>query len=179
MRTLVIYYSKTGSTQKYAEEIAQALKADIVPFKKFNKKMIGQYDTFIFGARVMGSRICKADQFLMNYELMKDKNIIMFAVGMSVVTSETRKGLISGNLLDMYHIRFYQLRGSFNYENLSFIDKLIMNNSFRLIAHDPNASVDQKSLLSLKETPIIVYDSDGVNKIINIARKIETEVPQA
>ncbi len=179
MRTLVLYYSKSGNTQKYAEDIASALKCDVLPFKKFKKQMIDEYDTIIFGSRVMGSRIQKLDDFLLNYDLMKEKNVIIFAVGMSLVTKEARANLISGNLLDLYHVRFYQLRGSFDYSKLSFVDRFLMNNSLRIIANDPEASADQKMLLTIKENPIIVYDQEGVDRIISVVRKIDTVVAEA
>ncbi|MCR5348805.1 MAG: flavodoxin domain-containing protein [Bacilli bacterium] len=178
MRTLILYYSKTGNTQKYAEDIAEALKCDVLPFKKFKKKMIDDYDTIIFGSRVMGTRIQKLDPFLAMYDLMKEKNIIIFAVGMSVVTKTTREDLIKGNLLDMYHVRFYQLRGSFDYSKLGFVERILMDNSFRLIQKDPDSKPDQEALLALKENPIVVYDQAGVDRIISVVRKIDTVVPE-
>lgn len=179
MRTLVLYYSKTGNTQKYAEDIAAALKCDLLPFKKFKKKMIADYDTIVFGSRVMGGRIQKIDEFLSNYDLMEGKNIILFAVGMSLVTPESRKNLISGNLLDLYHIRFYQFRGSFDFNKLSFFERFMMNNSLRMIQSNPENYPNQQSLLAIKETPITFYDEAAVNKVISIVRKIDTVVAEA
>ena len=49
MRTLVLYFSKTGNTKKYAEEIAMATHADLLPAPKFKPKMIKDYDTIVFG----------------------------------------------------------------------------------------------------------------------------------
>ena len=73
MRTLILYQSKTGNTQKYAEEIAQAIKGDIMPLKKFKAKMIPSYDTIVFGGWVMANKIHGVDDFLAHYEEMKDK----------------------------------------------------------------------------------------------------------
>ena len=179
MRTLILYYSKTGHTKKYAEDIAAALKCDVLPLKKLKKKMIADYDTIIFGSRVMGGRISKVDEFLSNYDLMAEKNVIMFAVGMSLATPESRKTLISNNLLDLYHIRFYQFRGSFDFNELSFFERFMLNNSLRMIENDPNATADQKTLLSIRETPINYYDEAAVNKVISIVRKLESEVTEA
>ena len=175
MRTVILYYSKTGNTQKYAEDIAASLKCDVMPFKNFKKKMIDDYDTIIFGSRVMGSRIQKVDQFLSMYDLMEGKNVILFAVGMSLVSKQSREDLIKGNLLDLYHIRFYQLRGSFDYQKLGFVEKLLMSNSLRMIARDQN-NVDQQALLTIKENPIVCYDQSGVDKIISVVRKINTVI---
>lgn len=178
MRTLIVYYSKTGNTQKYAEDIGQSLKADVIPIKKFKKKMIDEYDNIIFGGRVMASRIQKLDDFLANYDLMKEKNVIIFAVGMSLVSKQSRADLISGNLLDMYHVRFYQLRGSFDYSKLPFIERMLMGHSIRMIENDPDATPEQKTMLTIKDHPIEYYDYDGVNRIISVVRKLDTVVPE-
>lgn len=178
MRTVILYYSKTGNTKKYAEDIAAALKCDVMPLNKFKAKMIPDYDTIVFGSRVIGTKIQKADDFLAMYDAMEGKNIIMFAVGMSLVSKEARLNLISNNILDLYHIRFYQLRGSFDYEKLGMVEKLLMSNSLRMIANDPNATVDQKMLLNIKENPLQCYDDVGVNKIISVVRKLATEMPE-
>ena len=90
MRTVILYYSKTGNTKKYAEDIAAALKCDVMPLNKFKAKMIPDYDTIVFGSRVIGTKIQKADDFLAMYDAMEGKNIIMFAVGMSLVSKEAR-----------------------------------------------------------------------------------------
>ena len=172
MKTLVLYQTSTGSTKKYAEEIAQSVKADILPAKKFKKKLIPQYDTIVFGGWVMGGKIKGIDEFLSLWDLMSDKNVIVFSVGMSLPTKQARTDMISGNLLDMYHLRFYMLRGSFEYNKLKFPYKLLFANSLRMIARDENASADQKALLTVKETPIIVHDDEGINKIVSIINRL-------
>ena len=178
MRTLIIYYSKTGNAEKYAKDIGKAINADVIPFKKYKVKMARDYDTIVFGSRVIGTRIQKIDEFLRDYEQIEDKNVIIFSVGMSIVTKETRLNMISANLLDMYHIRYYQLRGSFDYQKLSGIEKFMFSNSLRMIAHDPNASADQKMLLEIKERPIECYDRAGIERIITVLNKISA-TPEA
>ena len=172
MKTLVLYKTSTGSTKKYAEEIASSVKADILPIKKFKKKMIPEYDTIVFGGWVMGSKIKGIDEFLSLWEEMKEKNVIVFSVGMSLPTKQARADLISANLLDMYHLRFYMLRGNFDYQNLKFPYKLLFANSLRMIEKDENASADQKALLSVKTTPIYYHDDEGISKIISIVNRL-------
>ncbi len=176
MRTLVLYVSKTGNTLKYAEEIAHAVHADLLPARKFKPKMIAEYDTIIFGGWVMGNQIRGLDKFLVHYPQMKEKNILIFSCGMSMVTQQTRADMISSNILDLYHVRYYQLRGSFDYQKLGPIQKLLMNNSLRMVANDPNASADQQALLAIKDNPIHYYDTEGVNKIISVLHRLETVV---
>lgn len=174
MRTIILYYSKNGNTQKYAEDIAAALQCEAMPIKKFKRKMIQDYDTIVFGSRVLGGRIDKVDGFLAMYEDMKDKNIILFSVGMSFPSKEGRAQLIESNLLDLYHVRFYQLRGSFNFEKLGFVEKMLLNNSIRMMARNPEYGASASMLSTVKDHPIEYYDREGVDKIISIVRKVNT-----
>ena len=176
MRTIILYYSKTGNTKKYAEDIANALQCEAMPIKKFKKKMIADYDTIVFGSRVRGGSIDKVDSLLAMYEDMRDKNVILFSVGMSFPSKEGREELIKSNLLDLYHVRYYQLRGSFDFNKLGFLDKFIMNNSLRMMARSPEHSATASMLSTVKERPIEYYDREGVDKIISIVRKVNTVI---
>ena len=176
MRTIILYQSKTGNTQKYAEDIAAALKCEAMPIKKFKKKTISDYDTIIFGGRIVGGRIDKAEDFLSMYEDMKDKNVIIFSVGMSETSKEGRNALIQSNLLDLFHVRYYQLRGSFDFEKLGFVEKMLLNNSFRMAARSGQNGLDSTTANWIKEHPVQFYDHAGVDKIISIVRKLETVV---
>ena len=175
MRTLVLYTSKTGNTQKYAEDLASAVKADVLPFKKFKKKMIDSYDCIVYGGYVMGEKIQGIDEFLRHYELMKEKEVIIFSCGMSFVTKETRAHMIDANILDLYHVRYYQLRGSFDFNKLGPVQKFLMNHSLRMIANSEDASADQRALLTLKETPLTYYDQAGIDRMVSVINKIAAE----
>lgn len=172
MKTLVIYESKYGSTQKYAEEIAKRVEGDILPFKKVKfKKAIGEYDIIVFGAYTRGGKVAKIDEFLQNWSLMEGKAVIIFACGMSIPTAESRKELIETNVLNDYHLRFYQLRGRFNYSELRFPDNLIFNQSIKIVEQqDPSKATD---LEYIKSNPIEVYDQEKVDYIVSVIQKIK------
>ena len=178
MRTLIIYYTKTGNAEKYANDIGRAVNADVIPFKKFKKKMIKDYDTIVFGGRVIGNRIQKLDEFLRDYDEMEGKNVILFSVGMSIVTKDTRLAMISSNLLDMYHVRYYQLRGSFDFQKLGPIEKMLFNHSLNIMARDPDAAGQSAMLEQIKQTPIEFYDQEGVSRIISVINKLSV-IPEA
>ena len=58
MRTLIVYESQSGSTKKYAEDIAKAVSADLLPLKKFKAKIIPDYDCIVFGGWVERTCLC-------------------------------------------------------------------------------------------------------------------------
>lgn len=177
MKTLVLYNSKTGSTKKYAEDIAQMVDGDVYPLKKANlKKIIDNYDIIVFGGWVKGSQIQGINDFLIHWDLMEKKNVIVFSCGMSFPTAEGRKNLIDSNVLDLYHLRFYQLQGNFEYKKLDLVNKFLISNSLRMMQKDEQYASSARSLAEIKENPLIVYDQKGVDKIVNVIKRLEKEV---
>lgn len=172
MRTLILYTSKTGNTKKYAEDIAQAVNGDVFPLKKYKWKDAGDYDSIVFGGWVMGGKIQGIDDFLSHYDEISDKNILVFSSGMGFVTSESRDRLISGNVLDIYHIRYYQLRGSFDYSKLHFPYNFMINTSLRALRKDPDSAQDLSMVENLKETPLEFYDQQGIDRIISVLHRL-------
>lgn len=172
MRTLILYTSKTGSTKKYAEDIAQAVNGDVFPLKKYKWKDVGDYDSIVFGGWVMGGKIQGIDDFLSHYDEISDKSILVFSSGMGFVTSESRDRLISGNVLDIYHIRYYQLRGSFDYSKLHFPYNFMINTSLRALRKDPDSAQDLSMVENLKETPLEFYDQQGIDRIISVLHRL-------
>ena len=180
MKTIVLYESKRGSTQAYAEDIAKAIGAEAVPLKKFKWKTLEEYDCVVFGGWTKGTVIVGVDSFLSHWHEMEKKNVIIFSVGLSPSNKEVRDAMISANLLDMYHLRYYLLQGKFDYQTLSFVEKMLIKTSVNRLQNDPNYDeLHKASMMRLLDTPINVYDTEGVNKVIRIINKISTEIPQA
>ena len=179
MKKLILYKSNYGSTQKYAEDVGVAVGADVIPLKKFKWKALDQYDIIVFGGWVLGGNIQGVNDFLSHWDEMKDRNVIIFAVGMGFPNAETRNNLINQNVLDLYHIRFYQFQGSFHFDRLNFLHKTIMKTSLARIARKPDATEADQSILSILENPIEVYDQAKVDRLVEVIEKIEAEDNQA
>ena len=175
MRTLVIYESQSGNTKRYAEDIAKAVSADILPRKKFRAKMIKNYDVIVFGGWVRGTQIVGLNDFLAFYDDMDGKDIIIFSVGMSMATPEMRKNLISSNILDLYHVRYYAFQGGFDFSKLNWKNKFLFNTAIRQIENDPNATADMKMASYVKDHPINYYDEAKVNRVIEVINKLSLE----
>ena len=172
MKTLVLYTSNTGSTQRYAENLASALNADCFPLKKFKWKKIDEYGLIIYGGWVQGGKIKGVSDFLAHYDDLETKNVIIFSSGMVVPSKEGRAVIIDSNILDVYHVRYYQLRGSFDLRKLNFLQRAMIKMYFQQIENDPNANVGYKNLLEFLDEPLDCYDREGVDKILAISRKI-------
>lgn len=177
MKTLVLYTSKTGNTKKYAEDLAKAVDGDVYPLGKFKPKKWVDYDTIVFGGWIMGGTIQGLNKFLQSYDLIEDKNVIVFADGMGLPDANTRAQLIDTNVLYTYHIRFYQLRGSFSFQKLSPLYRFLMNSSMSAMLKDPSQSETSSALEYFKEHPLEYYDQPMIDKMTKVIRSLAIEVP--
>lgn len=174
MKTLVIYESKYGSTEKYASEIARRVGADIFPFKKFKWKNIDQYEIVVFGSYIRGGNINKVNDFLYHWNELEGKAVLIFANGMGQPTKESRENLIEQNVLGDYHLRFYQFRGSFDFSKLKFPDNIMFNQSIKMMQSHPELGGNATDLAWLKDNPIEVYDSEKIERVVEVIEKIKT-----
>lgn len=128
MKTAVIYKSKTGFTKKYAEWIAEDLSADIFDVTKVNIKMLTTYDTIVYGGSLYAVGIIGIKLITKNFYKLKGKNILVFATGASPSKDEVISEVINKNftLEQQKYIRFFYLRGGFNYNKLNPFDKFLM-----------------------------------------------------
>ena len=62
MKTLVIYQSSTGFTQKYANWIAEELSSDAKELKKVSVNDVQNADRIIYGGWIMGGMIMGLDK---------------------------------------------------------------------------------------------------------------------
>lgn len=177
MKKIIIYSSEAGSTEKYAKDIASAVNADVIDaskaLKKWKKYKIDDYDLILYMSWIRGGMIVGASDFLYHYDDLENKEIMMAACGMSFPTDESRKDLININHLDPYHIRFYQLQGSFNYNNLSKKNKMLMKLALKQAKKTPEISDDMLSALDFKNRVIEQYDANKIERIIYVIRQLE------
>lgn len=74
MKSLVIYYSETGNTEKVAKAIAEILNADIKRIEETNPDELNNYDLIFIGTPVHGSRPAKIiEEFLNELPILSNK----------------------------------------------------------------------------------------------------------
>ena len=79
-RTVVIYKSKNGSTEKYANWIGEELECPVFKAEDFSKKDFEDYDNIIFGGWVHAGGVMGFDLIKKNMRRLEGKKIVVFAV---------------------------------------------------------------------------------------------------
>ena len=92
-KTIVVYKSKHGSTEKYARWIGEELDCPVVSEKDFQRKNFSLYDNIIFGGCVHAGGIMGFDLIKKNIRHLEGKKIVIFVVGLNVMHQDTRMQL--------------------------------------------------------------------------------------
>jgi menaquinone-dependent protoporphyrinogen IX oxidase len=131
-KTLIIYFSKYGSTKKYAELISSELNADIYSIKNVNISDLINYDTIILGSGLYAGKIQGINIIIDNFEKIQDKKIVLFTCGLADYKNVENVNNIHKRLVKiipeniMQNIKVYYLQGGINYKKLNMKHKLMM-----------------------------------------------------
>ncbi|PRX27215.1 menaquinone-dependent protoporphyrinogen IX oxidase [Orenia metallireducens] len=168
-KTIVIYKSKYGSTKQYAKWIAQEVKGDLFENSEVDVSDLQDYDNIVLGGSLHAVGIKGVKVLTENFDRLKDKQLIVFAVGCSPATEDVINHIINHNFIEKMKekIKFFYLRGAFNYKKLSLIDKLMMLAlKFKLKMQKEALDEDAKRLLDSYDNPIDWTDKEAIAPIV-------------
>ena len=162
-RTIVLYTSKYGATEMYANWIAETLGCRAAALDKFSKKELQGYDTIVYGGGVQAGGIRGLERFTKwikgDLKLRKmaqrgtisredaegtgafDKQYYIFAVGISLDSEANRLQLRDINF-DKDWLRdlpCFFLPGAFDPAKLAGIDKTIIKVATKMFQDKPQA----------------------------------------
>lgn len=124
--TIVIYQSKYGATKKYAKWLSAELNCDVIETANAKIGDIQKYDTIILGGGIYATGIAGISFLKKNYELLKDKQLVVFAVGASPYDENAMEALRRRNFKGILSdIPCFYCRGAWNEENMTFKDKTL------------------------------------------------------
>lgn len=176
MKTIVIYKSKTGFVKKYAGWISKELSADISEASKVSGKMLMNYDTIVFGGSLHAVGIIGIDIIKKNFEAIKDKKLVIYACGASLPGQKVTDHVLSSNFSEeqLKKIRFFYLRGGFDYDKLPLYDKLLMALLRKKIEKKQKKGEqlarDEKGMLELFGKPADYTSKENINELVSYVR---------
>jgi menaquinone-dependent protoporphyrinogen IX oxidase len=174
MRTLVLYRSKSGFTKKYAEWIKEELKADIYEASKINAKMMAAYDTIIYGGGLYAVGINGVKLITNNLGRLKDKKIIVFATGASPNETRVFQEVVNRNFTtaQQKQIRFFYLRGGFDYNKLTPFFKAVMSLMKWTLKRKKDPDPDDQGMLAAFDQPVDFTNKDNLKDLIAYVNSI-------
>jgi menaquinone-dependent protoporphyrinogen IX oxidase len=138
---IVMYQSKYGATRKYAQWLADALECSSVETKKATLEQVQQYDVIILGGGIYATGIAGIGFLKKHYDQLKDKKIIVFAVGASPYDDQAMAELKKRNLTDaLANLPLVYCRGAWNEDAMSWKDRVLCNLLKKMVAKKDPAS---------------------------------------
>lgn len=167
-KAVVVYRSISGFTKRYAEWIAEDLKADLFDVREIDVEKLLEYDILVFGGSLHAVGINGVKTIKENLPKLSNKRIVVFAVGASPpragIEDEIRNSNFSSE--EQRSIRFFYLRGGFNYNKLDRANKILMALYRVRISMKKNKTPDEKGMLAAYSVPINCVRKENIEKII-------------
>lgn len=171
MKTVVIYKSKTGYTKRYAEWIAEDLSADIFDASKIPVNMLTAYDTVIYGGSLYAVGIYGVKLITKNIDKLKHKKVVVFATGASPSRENVINEVRDKNFTpeQQKYIKFFYLRGGFNYSKLNPFDKVLMTLlKWKIKSKEKDKlTADEIGMLAVYDKPVDFTKKNNIDELIN------------
>lgn len=150
-RTIIIYKSKYGSTQKYAQWIGEELDCPVVSASDFPRKDFEKYTNIIFGGCVHAGGIMGLDLIKKNFRHLDGKKIVIFAVGLNVMEQENRMQLreINFDKKRLNGLTCYYCPGAYDPSKIKGIDGAVIKMMKRMLENkkpEETTEADEKLL---------------------------------
>ncbi len=167
---LVLYKSKYGATERYAEWIAEELQCDIGEIGKADIKTMMSYKILIFGGGLYAGRINGATALTKRFAQLSEKTLFIFTAGL---TQPDDKGyytnLFTRNFTEKMRkqIYFFSFPGQLDKDRLSPMDRVLMKAVMKKRAkEDPQ---NAETYLSMK---FDMVDRRYIDPLVNKVRAI-------
>ena len=138
MKAIVIYRSKYGATEQYAQMLAQQLGCEAVDVRHVTG--LGQYDTILFCGGVYASGIGGVSFLRKNLPQLGGKRVAIFAVGASPYEEKAMDALKQRNLKGgLEDVPLFYGRGAWNEGSMSWKDRTMCRMLKKMVAKkDPS-----------------------------------------
>lgn len=174
MKNIVVYESKYGSTEKYAKWISEELNCKISRLSDMDIKELVNYDNIIFGGYINSGKLQGFNIIYDNIDKLRDKNILVFAVGMANREDESYKNFKYEYFKALNIIKDFYLRGAFDFKSFTFMDKMKMR-IFKVILKLKNENHKYDDLISMISSKAKAYDftnREYINPIIHEVKSL-------
>lgn len=168
MKTIVIYYSQTGFTARYARWIAEAAGADCLELSAAKHKDFTAYEAIIFGSWACAGGISKLRWFKRNLGQWGGKKLIVFCVGGSPTDSPEIEPALHRNFSEseLKQVDVFYCPGGFNYEKMSASSKIMMKMFIKILAAKKDQTEADREMIKMISGSYDISDKKYMEPIL-------------
>lgn len=184
MKTLVIYSSQTGFTEKYAKWLSQDLDAECISLKNGKHIFLSDYDSIIYGGWCCAGSINGLNRFIS--KLLKEKSKItnsnkkigIFGVGGSPLENpeiapafEKINSDINNKLSDTkINLKLCYFPGGFNYDKMNTPSKIAMKLFVKMLEANKNKTEQDEMMIKMISSSYDISDKKYLEPLLNFLR---------
>ena len=178
-KAIILYFSKYGSTKKYSEWIAKELNGEIVSIKNVNENNLKEYDIIILGSGLYAGGIKGTDIIVRNYEILKNKKLIIFTCGLSNFKNSESVNYVIKNISKLIpeniltNIKVFCLRGAMDYRKLTLTHRIMMWMLKKVIMKKDKDKMteDEKGIIETYGKNVNFINKEEIKEIMEYCRK--------
>lgn len=150
MKTIVIYQSKTGFTEKYAKWIGQEQDCEVISLKEMKPDRCEGYDRVIYGGGIMAGQVSGWSKIKKMPDI-QEKKLVVFGVG---ATAKEAKKVIEKMRCDnltaeeQKRIPFFYLEGGINYEKMGFLPKAMLKMMHKSLKKKTDRTPEEEGMMN-------------------------------
>lgn len=157
MKNIVLYYSKSGNTKKYAEIIGRHPNFKVYDIRKVSKKQIAQADFVIYGSGVYIYRLKKLSKVL---KIVSPTKLALFACGGSDDANEMLGRVLENNFTEEESKKYavFYLPGGLNVKQMKPVYQMMFKMMKKMLEKKETRTKDEQALLDSIATPSYFVD---------------------
>lgn len=155
--------------KKYAEWIATELAADLFEAANISVDKLTAYDNIIYGGGLYIAGINGVKLITKNLDRLSGKKIAVFATGATPEREETIDEVKNKNFTpeQQKQIRFFYLRGGFDFQKLQPADKVLMTLLRWKLRRRKTPTADERGMLAAYARPVDFTSKKNIHALIS------------
>ena len=173
MKAVIVYYSQTGFTRRYAQWLAEALGCDCVPFNHRTRVKLDDYEVLIFGSGLSAGKIRQLSWFKESMATNREgRKKIVFAVGaMPQAATEAVEQMFAQNFTpeQREELELFYLQGGLSYERMSWPERTVMRIMCAMLRRKKKRTPEDEGMLRMIEKSFDATDRAAIAPIVEAA----------
>jgi len=143
---------------------------------KFDRSMIDNYDTIIYGGGLYAAGINGIRFIKINFSRLRSKKLIIFASGSTPWRENAVNKVKNKNFTpeEQAHLKFFYLRGGLNMTKMGMFDRFLMKllrASILSKGKKRELTPDEKGMLAAMDNPVDFTSKDNIKDLVAYARE--------
>ena len=184
MKTLIIYSSQTGFTERYASWLKETLDAECISIKNAKSVDLSSYDKIVYGGWCCAGSINGLNSFIGKLAKVKEdivannKKIAIFGCGASPIENPEVKDALEkiSNLIETKlskkfdNLGIFYCPGGFNYEKMNMGSKIAMKMFIKMLESNKNKTEKDEVMIKMISSSYDISDKRHIEPILEFVK---------